>query len=69
MRLMPKKEHLIVPKGTKFTWSGELGLRYNSVSLIEHLHMSKISMINVALTVGYMKILSISPQKKFFTKT
>ena len=27
MRLMSKGEYLIVPKGTKFTWSGKLGLK------------------------------------------
>ena len=27
MRLMSKGEYLIIPKGTKFTGSGELGLR------------------------------------------
>ena len=33
MRLMSKGEYLIVPKGTKFTGSGKLGLR-KSKSLI-----------------------------------
>ena len=28
MRLMSKGEYLIVPKGTKFTGSGKLGLRH-----------------------------------------
>ena len=28
MRLMSKGEYLIVPKGTKFTGSGKLGLKY-----------------------------------------
>ena len=29
VRLMSKGEYLIVPKGTKFTGSGKLGLRYD----------------------------------------
>ena len=34
MRLMSKGEYLIVPKGTKFTGSGKLGLRgYNCMPL------------------------------------
>ena len=28
MRLMSKGEYLIVPKGTKFTGAGKLGLKY-----------------------------------------
>ena len=33
VRLMSKGEYLIVPKGTKFTGSGKLGLRLSYISL------------------------------------
>ena len=40
MRLMSKGEYLIVPKGTKFTGSGKLGLKLRSTSenLLENIH-------------------------------
>ena len=36
MRLMSKGEYLIVPKGTKFTGSGKLGLNTVLVKLLKH---------------------------------
>ena len=46
MRLMSKGEYVIVPKGTKFTGSGKLGLRENGTQTkIEHVlgTISKVS--------------------------
>ena len=37
MRLMSKGEYLILPKGTKFTGSGKLGLRTEDLILCEDL--------------------------------
>ena len=34
MRLMSKGEYLIVPKGTKFTGAGKLGLKGNEVAFL-----------------------------------
>ena len=37
MRLMSKGEYLIVPKGTKFKGSGELGLKLKTMKVFIHL--------------------------------
>ena len=40
MRLMVKIEYLIVPKGTKFTGSGKLGLSINAESVVRDTYLS-----------------------------
>ena len=47
MRLMSKGEYLIVPKGTKFTGSGKLGLRGYCTSYLK-----------ISIFVRYLKIIN-----------
>ena len=46
---MSKIEYLIVPKGTKFTTSGKLGLKF--VSLMLYVHVKVDKQINITTAV------------------
>ena len=68
MRLMPKGEHVIVPKGTKFTGSGKLGLSDNLLALNQLLTSdSSLLIIGILLTISeleYRIVVSSANNKK-----
>ena len=45
MRLMSKGEYLIVPKGTKFTGSGKLGLKQGSSKKSDAFHFNSYTFV------------------------
>ena len=49
MRLMSKGEYVIVPKGTKFTGSGKLGLTLHIAFTVHTVPLSKVLHYNVLL--------------------
>ena len=57
MRLMSKGEYLIVPKGTKFTGSGKLGLIDSNYT--KHFFMNKVA-CNETITTYFGCLVTVS---------
>ena len=63
MRLMSKGEYLIVPKGTKFTGSGKLGL--NTIADLNHKKKKTRDLNTIILRLNYSnQVLHASDLKK-----